>query len=311
MAGTALNPWQMILTSSGIGGIYYPVTIGPDTNYFVEKIEGLFDFPDIRTSDLPRANATGIFRGRDLAGFKTVTMTVGIKRTTSTLVQNSLQALLMPISVGRGNYSLIYNIPGLGTGAAWGDQRQITFTPRKVRVNHDLHGTGYLSVDMELLCPDPRAYSYDPAAVGPTCYTRTYNLKVPGPITVANMGSAPAPFHVTVTAPHGCPAWTLRDINRTGQITQSANMVPRKGSTAPPIPTVSLDTGARTVRYQNNEGIAGNEPNLYKYITRWDLLEIPPIYGTRLSWTYTGANGSYSNLPGSLTVSLTYSDAWW
>jgi hypothetical protein len=243
----------------------------------VEKIEGLFDLPDIRVSDLPRANAHGLWRGHDLAGGKTVTATIGIVGATTTLLQNALQTFIQPLALGRGNYYLNYNVPGLAQGQAWGDQRQMQFMPRKLRVNEGLHGKGYVSVDIELMVHDPRSYSYNPASAGPQCFTRSIALNA-GAVTIPNVGNAGACFRLVITG--ASPAWVLRDVNRPAMIAFST----------PVTNGLVVDTLQRT--------ITGSVVNPYKWITRWDLIEIPAIYGTRMSFTGGAAT-------------LQYSDAWW
>jgi hypothetical protein len=281
MAGTNLSAYQMQFISSGAGGLTKEAIMGPGTNYLIEKVEGLFDLPDVRISDMAKANGHGLWRGHDLAGGKTITMTVGIKRTSATLMRDTLEALLQALAFGRGNYYLNYEVPGAAQGQAWGDQRQVQVMPRKLRVNGTLYGTGYVSVDIELMAHDPRSYSYDPNQAGPQCFTRSLNMKVAGAVTVPNIGNAGAGFRLVITG--ACSAWTLRDVNRPAMI----------AFTTPVTNGLVVDTISRT--------ITGSVATPYKWITRWDLLEIPAIYGTRFAFLGSGAG----------TVTLQYSDAWW
>lgn len=57
---------------ASLAGAYNGLSFGPATNYHVGAMSGFFDLPEIESRDQPRALASGMFAGTDLARGLTV-----------------------------------------------------------------------------------------------------------------------------------------------------------------------------------------------------------------------------------------------
>lgn len=73
-------------------GSYNGLSFGAGTDYHVSGVEGLWDLPELRTTDLPKSGGTGYFVGRDRAASRTVILTLTLVAATAaaydTLVTN-------------------------------------------------------------------------------------------------------------------------------------------------------------------------------------------------------------------------------
>lgn len=97
--------------------------------YSIAGAEGLIGGDDVRNTDLPYLDRSGVIPGRDLKGGKTVTLTIDVYADSdaafNTAVANLQTAFVYPTDV---ELPLTFTIPGL----AGGNSAQINMRPRRI-----------------------------------------------------------------------------------------------------------------------------------------------------------------------------------
>lgn len=177
--------------------------VGQGTEFGLKYLKGWRGQPPMRTSDVPRANAHGVFEGEDLADARLVEFAVDVL-TASPANLLALQRRTIP---GR-RMTLWVRTPGEPPLSA---QVRARRAPVDVDVAFEL---GLTEVVVQLAAPDPRRYALaaGPGPVGlptsgaglvyPLVYPLDYGaLGATGQTQLTNNGTADAPVVLVVTGP--------------------------------------------------------------------------------------------------------------
>lgn len=134
-------------------GSYNGLTFGAGTDYHVSGVEGLWDLPPVRTTDLPKTTGTGSFVGVDRLEDRVVILTLTVIGATTaaydTLITNlrtatEIQATVKPLRL-MGNTVYVYARPRRRIIPIATDRQQI-----------------YGVATIEFVCADPTVYTGAP-----------------------------------------------------------------------------------------------------------------------------------------------------
>src|SRR5689334_20467482 len=90
---------------------YNGLTIGADTDFPFVRAEGL-DTPQVRTGDIDRPNAHGLYPGSDFAAGRTVTLSIELAPTAPLVLADLLSQLGDAFTIGGPELPLAFQLPG-------------------------------------------------------------------------------------------------------------------------------------------------------------------------------------------------------
>lgn len=160
------------------------LTLGPGTNYIVQKVDG-FGLPDVRATDVVRPRDDGEFFGLDYLPGRVITITAVVRGASAAEVVANLDALMAVWQPGAPDTStlqpLTFQFPGQAA-------RQFKGRPRRLDADTSRIVGNNVPVVLEYKAADPRQYDATPDSVtvavssvtsGRT-YPRTYPLTFGG-----------------------------------------------------------------------------------------------------------------------------------
>lgn len=239
-----------------------------DGDYEIQTIEGLADYPEVRTSDQALLARHGLHPGTDLLGGRTVTMTVTVNGDTVDAFYNAVNALRDAFAPAGAEMPLSFWLNGIADNAA----ARVNCRPRRMSLPMASDWwAGVATADIELFATDPLIYSdtlFSQTTTLPTSPTGlVWNLTWPlnwggtsaaGSIFANNVGNFAASAVIRIDGPVTNP----RVENVTAGKTIELNLVIATGD------FVVIDTGDRTVLLG---GTASRYSNLTNDSTWWDL----------------------------------------
>lgn len=187
---------------------YNGLAFGDGTSIDLVTAEGL-DFPEVRTSDQPRALEAGLWPGSDLPGGRTVTLTLELVGVDDATLGATLTALRAAFNVRQASESpLVFELPGDVAKRIYCRTRR-----RSIPINQP-YFYRVPQIVVQLAASDPRIYANTTSsgsagiAVAGTglTFNATPNFSFGGAasgglIAVTNNGDAPAPWTATISGP--------------------------------------------------------------------------------------------------------------
>lgn len=211
---------------------YNGVTIGAGSDLKVVELEGVWETPEVRTSDVDRSRAHGQWQGVDLLGGRAITATVQA----NVPVDDPQWATVQSALVATGDeLPLTVELSGFAGGA----QVLADVRVRRVSVPVDVerYPFGVPRLVVEWWATDPRFYSASevsesasissPTGTGLT-FDATFDLSFGGPIpagivNVTNGGNFAAPWVATIAGPVTDPRIEHVDLGRTLEFDGTVN----------------------------------------------------------------------------------------
>ena len=203
---------------------YNGVTIGAGQDLQVVELEGVWETPEVRTSDVDRSRAHGQWQGVDLLGGRAITATVQANVAIDDPAWTSVQSAL--VATG-DELPLTLQL----TGFAGGGQVSTDVRVRRVSVPVEVerYPFGAARLVVEWWATDPRFYSTSTSSESsgissPTGSGLTFNATfdlgfggaiASGVINVLNGGNFAAPWVATITGPVTDPRIEHVDLGRT------------------------------------------------------------------------------------------------
>lgn len=191
---------------------YNGLTFGGAQDWRIAELEGWDDMPTIRTHDEVRPGHHGLIPGLDLAGGRSVPMTLRAKFVDTSAAASAVDDLRTAFAPQAAELPLIGQIVGEPVKQLWCRPRRLSL-PTDFRRN-----IGYLFCDVEFFATDARRYGQNqqtstvgmPTASSGWSYNWSYNWSYGaagsgGDINVTNAGNAPVGWHATIDGPVTTP----------------------------------------------------------------------------------------------------------
>lgn len=132
---------------------YNGLLMGANTPYLIEGLEGLWDMPDIRTSDMERIDSHGDVGGEDFMASRKLIATIKAYADTQTVMETNLATMAKAFQPRSGELQLVWQRPGQVKKYINARPRRRSF-PTSYEMAHGLSaGT------VELYAPDPTIYA--------------------------------------------------------------------------------------------------------------------------------------------------------
>lgn len=186
------------MTVTALGQVEFNGLLMPAANYEIQSIEGLADYPDVRTSDAVLLSRHGMHAGNDLLAGRKVTMTVAVHAGDATTFASAVTALrtaFLPAPdvatsapTSRGDLPLTFRMSGLAGSA----NAILNCRPRRMAMSMDSKwNSGYAATAViELFANDPLIY-------GTTQKTQSLTINA-GSVSVTNAGNWPSLYQIQI-----------------------------------------------------------------------------------------------------------------
>lgn len=289
---STLDDWQV-----SYGGL----TIGAGTPYrLVPPLDGLQDYPDVRTGDQPRLRRHGLIAGADFLGGRSVTWQVRVTDRDPAAFAAAWSTLRAAWTPGASvEAPLSFQVPGV----AGGGTRRIVGRPRRLSMSVDqYHRLGTAAAVIQFECSDPRIYDDAEQALStglaasvpglswPLSWDLSWGgLSTSNTVTVTNAGTFDTPWSARIDGPVTNPS--IENVD-TGQILAFAA---DGGLTLGDGEFLIVDADTRTALLN---GTASRYNTLASPVSWWDL----PPGDTALRF-----GGSTTGSP---TLTVTWRSAW-
>ena len=136
-------------------GSYNGLSFGTGTGYAVVALSGLFDLPEIRSSDSPKADGTGYFPGKDRRGGKRIVLELLVHAATAADCNTLLAALVAATDVQEDDELPLQLL---------GNTFYVYARPRRrtVPLDFEYEPSTSIPVTIEFSCSDPTVHAGTP-----------------------------------------------------------------------------------------------------------------------------------------------------
>jgi hypothetical protein len=186
--------------------------MGTGQSYRIVQIEGLADYPEVRSSDSPLLQRHGLLPGDDFAGGRSVVVTLEVEGGTNANLSTVMTTLKMALCPCQTESPLTMQIPGIGDGGIC----RLNARPRKMSsvVDKRWRVASQPRLLVEFFATDPRIYDNTesslqaslPVSVSGLTWNLSWNLSwgtasTSGSVYANNLGSFPTPVVIRFDGP--------------------------------------------------------------------------------------------------------------
>lgn len=133
---------------------YSSLLMGAGTVYLIEKIEGLYDMPEIASRDIIRSDIHGVFPGTDLMGGRRLVVLLDILASNGSTAESYIRNLNLAFRPSNQELWFVFKRPNMA------DKRFVLCRCRRKALDTDYkYSYGLVKGSVELFASDPRIYS--------------------------------------------------------------------------------------------------------------------------------------------------------
>lgn len=241
------------------------VIIGPGTSYSIIDQAGLFDLPDLRTTDSNRGDDDGVYSSTEYMNGRTVRLTIGVKGTSESNLTTLLDALHNTTTPNIERV-LTAQLPG------WTQNRFLLGKVRRRAVNTRLYGKSFAVMEVEVFCAEPRWWSGQSSNVYLSRKVSIPTLTTGGGTSIPYSGNVPGFFIADFNATLSGDTISAHTASQTSPklISDAAAQADEfVGATIPANVFYRIRTNERTAIRSDTSA------NVYGQLTTFSLLRIP------------------------------------